>query len=62
MRIGCVAIISQMEVCNENLSVCFKQRTVVEISACQGVPPVKIDLRMQVVYGDDCDDVSGVLC
>lgn len=60
MRIGCVAIISQMDVCSEYLSVCFKQHTVIEISDCQGVP-VEIDLSMQFVYGDDCNDVSSVI-
>lgn len=62
VRISCVAIISQMEVCSEYSSVHFKPHTVIDICDYHGVPPVEIHLRMQVVYGDNCDDVSSVRC
>jgi hypothetical protein len=47
-----------MEACTEHSSVRFKQRAVIEVSTAGGVSPFEIHCRMQVVYGDDCVDVS----
>jgi uncharacterized protein with ACT and thioredoxin-like domain len=38
----------------------FKQRTVIEFSTSEKVPEIEIHRRMQVVYGDQCVDVSTV--
>ena len=36
----------------------FKQRAVIEFLTKEKFPPIKIRRRMQVVYGDQCVDVS----
>jgi transposase len=51
-----------MEPRAERASVQFKQRAVIEFLAAEGVSPVEIHQRMQVVYGDNCVDVSTVRC
>jgi len=38
----------------------FKQRAVIEFLTAEKVPPIEIHRRMQVVYGDQCADVSTV--
>jgi len=38
----------------------FKQRAVIEFLTVEKVPPIEIHRRMQVVYGDQCVDVSTV--
>jgi len=38
----------------------FKQRAVIEFLTVEKVPPIGIHRRMQVVYGDQCVDVSTV--
>jgi len=38
----------------------FKQRAVIEFLTAGKVPPIEIHGRMQVVYGDQCVDVSTV--
>ena len=40
--------------------VLFKQRAVIEFLTAEKVPPIEIHRRMQVVYGDQCVDVSTV--
>ena len=38
----------------------FKKRTVIEFLTVGKVPPIAIHRRMQVIYGDQCVDVSTV--
>jgi len=38
----------------------FKQRAVIEFLTAEKVPQIEIHRRMQVVYGDQCVDVSTV--
>ena len=38
----------------------FKQRAIIEFLTAEKVPPIEIHRRMQVVYGDQCVDVSTV--
>jgi len=38
----------------------FKQRAVIELLTAEKVPPNEIHRRMQVVYGDQCVEVSTV--
>ena len=38
----------------------FKQCAVIEFLTAEIVPPIKIHIRMQTVYGDQCVDVSTV--
>ena len=40
--------------------VLFKQRAVIEFLTAEKVPRIEIHRRMQVVYGDQCADVSTV--
>jgi hypothetical protein len=44
----------------ERSSARFTQRAVIEFLTAEGVSPVQIHRRVQVVYGDDCVDVSTV--
>jgi transposase len=46
--------------CGEHSSVRFKQRAVIEFLTAEGVAPVEIHRRVQVVYGDDFVGVSTV--
>jgi hypothetical protein len=57
---GCVAIVCEMEVCIEHSLVHFKQSAMIEFLTPIGVSPIEIHCRMQVVYGDDCVDMSTV--
>jgi hypothetical protein len=38
----------------------FKQRDVIEFLTEENVAPIEIHRRMQVIYGDQCVDVSTV--
>ena len=38
----------------------FKQCAVIEFLTAEKVPPIEIHRRMQVIYGDQCVDVSTV--
>jgi len=38
----------------------FKQRAVIEFLTAGKVPPIEIHRRTQVIYGDQCVDVSTV--
>jgi len=40
----------------------FKQRAVIEFLTAEKVPPMEIHRRMQAAYGDQCVDVSTVIC
>ena len=45
---------------DEFSDVWFKQRVVIEFLTMEKVPAIEIHRRMQVVYGDQCVDVSTV--
>ena len=40
----------------------FKKCAVIEFLTAEKGPPIEIHRRMQVVYGDQCVDVSTVRC
>jgi hypothetical protein len=51
---GCVAIVRELAACTEHSSVRIKQPAVFEFFIAEGVFPIEVNCRMQVVYGDDC--------
>ena len=51
---ACVAIVRELAACTEHSSVRMKQRAVTELLMAEGVSPIEVNCRMQVVYGDDC--------
>jgi hypothetical protein len=51
---GCVAIVRELAACTEHSLVRIKQRAVIEFFIAEGVSPIEVNCRMQVVYGDDC--------
>jgi hypothetical protein len=57
---GCFAVVREMELRTDHSSVWVKQRAVIEFFTAEGVSSIEIHRRMQVVYSDDCVDISTV--
>jgi hypothetical protein len=51
------SVLLEMELCAEHSWVRFKQRAVITFLTEEGVAPIEIHRRMQLVYGDCCVDV-----
>jgi hypothetical protein len=55
---GYFTVVREMEPRAVHSSVRFKLRAVIKFLTAEGVSPIETHRHMQVVYGDDCVDVS----